>query len=74
MFLILLTSLTFAQDRGVAYKKETEIDFEALDIDGEVIKPHGVFMQAAEDIKFNPLIELRSDWDDEMIDSVREIR
>jgi hypothetical protein len=73
MFLLLI-SLSFAQEQQKVYKKETEIDFEALDIEGELVKPQGLFLTGMQDISFNPLIELRYDWDDEMNDSVREIK
>ena len=39
----LLSTTAFAQDgdRKVVYKQKTEIDFEALNIDGELVKPQG---------------------------------
>lgn len=71
MFL-LFVGFVLAQE--VQYKKETEIDFEALDIEGELVKPQGAFLAGRNDVTFNPLIELRTDWDEEMIDSVLEIK
>jgi len=73
MFLLLI-SLSFAEEQQKFYKKETEIDFEALDIEGELVKPQGLFLTGTQNVTFNPLIELRYDWDDEMNDSVREIK
>lgn len=71
MFL-LFVGFVLAQE--VQYKKETEIDFESLDIEGELVKPQGAFLTGRNDVTFNPLIELRMDWDEEMIDSVLEIK
>jgi hypothetical protein len=62
-----------AQD-NVQYKKETEIDFEALDIDGEMVKPQGIFTSTMAEPKFNPLIELRYDFNEEMSQSVNEVK
>lgn len=62
-----------AQD-NVQYKKETEIDFEALDIDGEMVKPQGIFTSTMTGPKFNPLIELRYDFNEEMSQSVNEVK
>ena len=43
IILSLLSANAFAQDgdRKVVYKQKTEIDFEALNIDGELVKPQG---------------------------------
>jgi len=73
MFLLFI-QLAFADEEKVVYQKSLEIDFEALDIEGEIVKPTGLFMSEMGTPKFNPLIELRYDWDKEMNDSVREIK
>jgi len=74
MFLYLLVGTLFAQDKKIEYQKRTEIDFEALDIEGEMIKPKGSIIIERQKTKFNPLIELRMDWSHEMNDSVREVK
>jgi hypothetical protein len=74
MFFYLLVGLGFAQDRAVEYEKRTEIDFEALDIAGEMIKPQGSVIIERKKAEFNPLIRLRTDFSKEMSDSVREIK
>lgn len=76
MFIILLTSLAFSQEnnRQIKYQKETQIDFEALDIEGELIKPQGLIIQERVRAQFNPLIPLRTDWNKEMSDSIRAIK
>ena len=74
MFLYLLVGTLFAQDKKIEYQKRTEIDFEALDIEGEMIKPQGSLLIERQKTKFNPLIELRTDWNHEMNNSVREIK
>ena len=74
MFFYLLVGLGLAQDRATQYEKRTEIDFEALDITGEMIKPQGSVIIERKKAEFNPLIRLRTDFNQEMSDSVREIQ
>ena len=68
----------FAQDEGgdrkVQYKAKTEIDFEGLDVAGELVKPQGALLLDRKRASFNPLIRLRTDFDDEMKESVDEIK
>ena len=74
MFLLLLVSMAFAEDRKVRYQRETEIDFDALDITGEMVKPQGSIIMERHGATFNPLIQLRTDWDKEMHESIRSIK
>ena len=75
MIFYFLVGLAFAQeDRVIEYQKRTEIDFEALDIEGEMVKPQGSLLMERQKTKFNPLIELRMDWNHEMSSSVKEIK
>jgi len=75
--LALLTSSVYAdepEEPKVIYKQKTEIDFEGLEIEGELLKPHGSLLLGRQAAKFNPLIKLRTDFDDEMDKSVQEIK
>lgn len=76
MIFYFLVGLAMAQedDRTIQYQKRTEIDFEALDIEGEMIKPQGSLLMERQKTKFNPLIELRTDWNHEMASFVQEIK
>jgi hypothetical protein len=76
MILLLITSLSFGQDTEpqVVYKKKTEIDFEGLEIDGDIIKPDGALIRERAGAKFNPLIGLRTDFSHEMRASINEIK
>ncbi len=69
-------ALAYGQDtdKQIQYQKRTEIDFEALDIEGEMVKPQGSLLMERQKTNFNPLIELRLDWGPEMNDSVRQIK
>jgi hypothetical protein len=76
MFLMLLMSLVFAQEEGrtVTYSKETEIDFEGVDVSGELVKPAGALLLDRKRASFNPLIKLRTDFNPEISKSVSEIK
>lgn len=79
LFLIMFTSLAFAgdeesEDRNVIYKQKTEIDFEDLEIEGILQKPQSALVLERKKANFNPLIKLRTDWKDEMEQSVDEIK
>lgn len=75
MIIILITALAFGQDdRQIRYQKETEIDFDGLEIEGALTKPQGSLIVERGGVKFNPLIELRTDWDKEMAQSVNAVK
>lgn len=76
MFFYFLVGLAFGQenDRAIQYQQRTEIDFEAIDITGEMIKPQGSLIVERSNARFNPLIELRTDWNLEIASSVQEIK
>ena len=79
-----LSAAAFAQDettpgtddsgQKVLYKKKTEIDFEGLDVSGELVKPSGMLLLDRKRAAFNPLIKIRSDFNEEMAASVDEIK
>lgn len=77
MIWLLLISVAFGQEdkqSTVVYKERTEIDFEDLEIEGQMIKPQGALVTDREGATFNPLIRLRLDFSPEMSQSVTEIK
>ena len=77
MMLWLLIALAFANDEKetkVVYKQKTEIDFEGLEIEGQLLKPHGAVIQDRKGAAFNPLIQLRTNFQVEMSQSVSDIK
>lgn len=79
LFLFLILGVSFADDSNkeepkVIYKAKTEIDFEGVEIEGELVKPQGTLVLDRRHAKFNPMIKLRTDFDDEMDKSVDEIK
>lgn len=77
MIWLLLISIALGQDeedRKVIYKKETEIDFEGIEIEGQMVKPNGTIITDRTGATFNPLIQLRLDFSNEMTQSIKEIK
>jgi hypothetical protein len=83
-FLLVTSSVAWAQDdesddaassgRKIVYKAKTEIDFEGVEVAGELVKPQGALLLDRKRGAFNPLIKLRSDFNQEMDQSVNEIK
>ena len=79
LLLLLISSMAHAdepkeEEPKVVYKQRTEIDFEGVEIDGELVKPQGSLLLERKHAKFNPMIKLRTDFDDMMDDSVKEVK
>ena len=77
LFLISGTALadnTKEEEPKVIYKERTEIDFESVEIAGELVKPQGSLVLDRKRAKFNPMIKLRTDFDDEIDYSIEEIK
>ena len=81
--LLVLLSLSIAspaladepkEEPKVVYKEKTEIDFEGVEIAGELVRPQGSLILDRKRAQFNSMIKLRTDFDDEMDKSVDEIK
>jgi hypothetical protein len=75
--LLLLATPAMADDDDepiVIYKKQTEIDFEALELEGELVKPQGNLILERKKANFNPLIKLRKDFTQEINQSVGDVQ
>ncbi len=71
--LLLLALAQETEEPKVKYQKETVIDFEGLEIEGELVRPQGNLILERKRANFNPLIRLRQDFDAEMQQSSKEI-
>lgn len=75
---LLITAPAFAQetdgDRQIKYAERTEIDFEGVDVTGELVKPQGSLVIDRRKATFNPLIKLRENFNEEMKRSVDEVK
>ena len=73
MILLILSLFAVAEEPRVIYKEKTEIDFEAVDVEGTLKKPTGALISERKDIIFNPLVQIRTEWNLEMTESINEI-
>ncbi len=62
------------EDTKVVYRKETTIDFEDLEIEGTLIKPQSALVLERKKASFNPLIKLRTDWNDKIEENLDEVK
>jgi len=60
-------------DSAVVYKKETNYDFDADDIDGALVKPDEANIDANQHGRTSSLIRIRPDFIPEMLKSVEDI-
>ena len=78
MLIFLFSNVAYADENKeepkVVYKQKTEIDFEGVEIDGELVKPQGALLLDRKRAQFNSMIKLRTDFDDLMEDTVSEIK
>jgi len=78
ILLFLFSGIAYANDDKkepkVVYKERTEIDFESVEVSGELVRPQGSLVLDRKRAQFNSMIKLRTDFDDEMDKSVDEIK
>jgi len=75
MVLLSYSTVSIADDEPkVVYKDKTEIDFEALELEGELVKPQGALVLERKKANFNPLIKLRKDFTIEINQSTKDIQ
>ena len=72
--LLLIATLSHAEELEIIYKQKTEIDFEGVDVEGQLVKPEGQLITEREVAQFNPLIKLRYNFNEEMSQSVNDIK
>ena len=57
-------------ERTVVYAERTELEFEGFNVDGALVKPVGVSVSVRRVGEFNPMIQLRTDFDAEIVESL----
>jgi hypothetical protein len=79
LVLFMLSGIAYAdnskeEEPKVIYKERTEIDFEGVEVAGELVRPQGSLILDRKRAKFNPMIKLRTDFDKEIDSSVDEVK
>jgi hypothetical protein len=60
--------------KKVVYKASTTIDFEDLEVEGTLQKPQSALILERKKAQFNPLVQLRTNFNAEMEQSIDEIK
>ncbi len=81
LFLILMINTASADNNSteeeqpkVIYKEKTEIDFEAIELEGKLVKPQEELILERQIAIFNPLIQIRDSFLYEINESITEIK
>ena len=74
LFYLFMLTAQADDEPKVVYKDKTEIDFEALELEGELVKPQGALVLERKKANFNPLIKLRKDFTLEINQSTKNIQ
>jgi len=79
LLLLLVSGMAYAdgvreEDPKVIYQERTEIDFEGVEVVGELVRPQGTLILDRKKAQFNSMIKLRTDFDDEIGKSVDEVK
>ena len=62
------------EPRKIIYNQRTEIDFEGVEVQGQLLRPQGALLLDRKKGSFNPLIQLREDFEPELNESVNYSR
>jgi hypothetical protein len=63
-----------ATGRRIKWQERTEVIFDGVDVDGEIVRPSTKLIGERPPPRFSPFIELRRDWRREMRASLDEVR
>lgn len=79
LFSLLFSYQAFAKDeeegdRKVVYRQKTEIDFEGLEIEAVLQKPQSALVIERRSASFNPLIKLRTNFNDKIEEDIEKIK
>ena len=69
-FMFLAAQETDEEGRLIKYREKTVIDFEDVRLEGQIKKPSGSFLMDRSKTKFDSLINLKQDFNKELVKSV----
>lgn len=75
---LLLAAMLFSSStvfaKKVQYRKTQDVNFDAMDVDGQVRNPDGAYLVQKRGIDFVPLYKVRKNFDDNIKESVEHIK
>lgn len=72
VFLVFSTSTVWA--KKVEFRKTQEVNFDAVDVDGQVRNPDGAYVVQKRVIDFLPLYKVRRNFDENIKESVEYVK
>ena len=69
---LIMSSTAFA--KKVQFRKTQDVDFDAVDVDGNVRSPDGAYLVQKRGIDFVPLYKVRKNFDDSIKESVNHVK
>ncbi len=71
-FTLFTTSTVFA--KKVQYRKVQDVNFDAMDVDGQVRNPDGAYVVQKRVVEFLPLYKVRKNFDENIKESVEYVK
>ncbi len=71
-FTMFTTSTVFA--KKVQYRKVQDVNFDAMDVDGQVRNPDGAYVVQKRVVEFLPLYKVRKNFDENIKESVEYVK
>lgn len=71
-FMLFSTSTVWA--KKVQYRKTQDVNFDAMDVDGQVRNPDGAYVVQKRVIEFLPLYKVRKNFDENIKESVEYVK
>lgn len=72
--LLVLTTSSTVWAKKVQYRKSQDVNFDAMDVDGQVRNPDGAYLVQKRSIDFMPLYKVRKNFDDNIKDSAQYMK
>lgn len=72
MMIVSATSTVYA--KKVRYRKTQDVNFDAMDVDGQARTPDGAYLVQKRSIDFMPLYKVRKNFDDNIKESVEYVK
>lgn len=73
-FALLMAYAPLAEAKKVQYRKTQDVNFEQMDVDGQVRNPDGAYVVQKRVIDFLPLYKVRRNFDENIKESVEYVK
>jgi hypothetical protein len=74
IFAVMLFTTSTVLAKKVQYRKTQDVNFDAMDVDGQVRNPDGAYVVQKRVIEFLPLYKVRRNFDENIKESVEYVK